>query len=537
MFQMNFGGTSATTYSDSSGQLMYYTNGCYIRGGDYEPLLSCEGLNPGNVYESSCVNTFNDALDGYSKILYGFFLPLPESDSLVYLFHTDIDVETLTLPHFYYSRINTQLDGGRGDCDMLNVPLLPENDFGNVIAVRHANGRDWWLIIDEGKNNKYFRFLFSPEGISEPDSFFLEPEILPNYGRGLLFVSPDGSMVARWEFALQKIYLYDFNRCDGTFSNLREIHVPDGSAGGGAAFSPNNRFFYAMLSSRILQYDLWAEDVEASLVEVGEWNGEGWPNPAGYFMAQLAPDGRIYISPVTGGKGLNGINRPNEKGEACDVGQPALYAPHQIAVLMPYFPNYRLGPLDGSACDTLGIDNVPLADWRHEPEYLEVEFIDNSYYEPQQWYWTFGDGFSSTEQNPTHSYARGGVFEVCLTVSNAYGSHTLCRGIRLQGPGIATGTATLLTEGSYSVYPNPATEMVYLHFEAPLPGTAYWHLFDLEGRELQVRKLWCEGSAEGGCIAAVYLPRDLPSSVYMWRLEDRAGRLWARGRIVLSARH
>src|SRR5207249_9378280 len=34
------------------------------------------------------------------------------------------------------------------------------------------------------------------------------------------------------------------------------------------------------------------------------------------------------------------------------------------------------------------------------------------------WRWTFGDGASSGEQNPTHTYAAGGTYTVNLTVTD-----------------------------------------------------------------------------------------------------------------------
>lgn len=56
-----------------------------------------------------------------------------------------------------------------------------------------------------------------------------------------------------------------------------------------------------------------------------------------------------------------------------------------------------------------------------------VRFTDTSTGENiQSWYWDFGDGYTSTEQNPTHMYATAGTYNVSLTVSNPRGdtSHT-----------------------------------------------------------------------------------------------------------------
>ena len=39
-----------------------------------------------------------------------------------------------------------------------------------------------------------------------------------------------------------------------------------------------------------------------------------------------------------------------------------------------------------------------------------------------KWYWDFGDGFTSSEQNPTHIYRRAGTYTVALTVWDDIGN-------------------------------------------------------------------------------------------------------------------
>lgn len=58
---------------------------------------------------------------------------------------------------------------------------------------------------------------------------------------------------------------------------------------------------------------------------------------------------------------------------------------------------------------------------------LSVQFTDQSTGSPTSWSWTFGDGGTSTLQNPSHVYSRKGSFTVTLTVTNAYGSDSLTR--------------------------------------------------------------------------------------------------------------
>jgi PKD repeat protein len=64
--------------------------------------------------------------------------------------------------------------------------------------------------------------------------------------------------------------------------------------------------------------------------------------------------------------------------------------------------------------------------------YRPVEFTDTSYGNPTSWLWNFGDGYTSTEQNPIHDFvSRGKPYTVTLTVTNAYGSDSTSRFIHL----------------------------------------------------------------------------------------------------------
>jgi PKD repeat protein len=55
---------------------------------------------------------------------------------------------------------------------------------------------------------------------------------------------------------------------------------------------------------------------------------------------------------------------------------------------------------------------------------LAVQFTDTSTEDPTAWAWDFGDGETSTQQNPQHTYAEPGTYTVTLTATNAYGSDT-----------------------------------------------------------------------------------------------------------------
>ncbi|MDR2009856.1 MAG: T9SS type A sorting domain-containing protein [Bacteroidales bacterium] len=54
-----------------------------------------------------------------------------------------------------------------------------------------------------------------------------------------------------------------------------------------------------------------------------------------------------------------------------------------------------------------------------------ISFTDNSYNNPESWEWNFGDGNTSTEQNPDHQYAANGVYPVRLSATNSFGTRAL----------------------------------------------------------------------------------------------------------------
>jgi PKD repeat protein len=71
-------------------------------------------------------------------------------------------------------------------------------------------------------------------------------------------------------------------------------------------------------------------------------------------------------------------------------------------------------------------DNLPEVDFSAVPanafEGQTIDFSDLSSASPTSWNWNFGDGASSTVQNPNHSYASAGTYTVTLEASNAAGT-------------------------------------------------------------------------------------------------------------------
>jgi serine protease len=88
---------------------------------------------------------------------------------------------------------------------------------------------------------------------------------------------------------------------------------------------------------------------------------------------------------------------------------------------------YGYGLIDADAAlQSISTSNPPVAAFSGTPTSgfapLTVNFTDASTNNPTSWSWTFGDGGTSTAQNPSHVYTAAGTYTVTLTATNAYGS-------------------------------------------------------------------------------------------------------------------
>jgi len=80
---------------------------------------------------------------------------------------------------------------------------------------------------------------------------------------------------------------------------------------------------------------------------------------------------------------------------------------------------------------------------------LAVAFTDKCAGNPTAWRWDFGDGVTSNDQNPSHTYTRAGTYGVSLTCSNSFGSSTKVKaGLITTGvPPTADFTSSVRTGG------------------------------------------------------------------------------------------
>ena len=90
---------------------------------------------------------------------------------------------------------------------------------------------------------------------------------------------------------------------------------------------------------------------------------------------------------------------------------------------------YTIG--SSQACPGAGFTADPLSGAAP----LNVQFTDTSTGSPAHWFWDFGDGATSVEQNPSHTYVADGTYSVSLTVANGVGrNYTSAAGAIRIGP-------------------------------------------------------------------------------------------------------
>ena len=105
---------------------------------------------------------------------------------------------------------------------------------------------------------------------------------------------------------------------------------------------------------------------------------------------------------------------------------------------------------------------------------LAVQFVDSSTNTPTSWVWSFGDGITSSDQNPSHTYTTPGTYTVTLTVTNAGGSSTVTEVDYItaeEAEPIASFTANV-TSG------HPPLAVQFTDTSSNAPTSWYWYFSD-----------------------------------------------------------
>ena len=144
---------------------------------------------------------------------------------------------------------------------------------------------------------------------------------------------------------------------------------------------------------------------------------------------------------------------------------------HTYAAPGTYTACLEVSTLCGStqSCQTFSLScAAPVAGFTFTANQLAVSFADQSTNAPTQWQWAFGDGATSTQANPQHTYSLPGTYQVCLTARSVCGMTEFCRDI----------TVTCLAPQANFTYSSQELAFAFTDISMNNPATWLWAFGD-----------------------------------------------------------
>ncbi len=365
-----------SSISDSNGNLLFYSDGITVWNKNHLPMPNGTGL-------------FGDSSASQSAII----VPKPNDPDIFYIFTTS-SVENPLGTH--YSTINITLNGGLGDVTSKNTLLLTEGTE-KLTAVKHANNTDVWVITHDANNNSFLAYLVTSTGVStSPVTTNIGLDLGIKNGLvnkvGIIKASPDGTKIAITH-RLVGAEILDFDASTGILSNPQFLSDETGLLYG-LEFSPSGRFLYLGKHEFIYQYDLNATNIVTSAMVINN-------NDYSTGALQLGIDGKIYICQY-GKDYLSVINNPENLGTACNYVHNGINLGSGISYLglPPFIQSFFLVDIN--------TQNLCFGD--------ATEFSVQANGTITSINWDFGDGNTSTDEEPTHIYAAPGTYTVSVAV-------------------------------------------------------------------------------------------------------------------------
>ena len=249
-----------------------------------------------------------------------------------------------------YSIVDLSLNGGLGGFTVQNKVIISQVN-AQVTTVRHANGRDVWVIVHPFNADKFNAYLVTDAGIQAPVQTRIGPMVSGNWesSQGTLTASHDGKLLAGisgiYSGKSNEIQLFDFNNATGVLANYRTLPFKQFSSK--LQFSPDNTKLYCLGMNAVYQFDLNNPDIGSTQTMVVN-------QPKGSMQdMQLAPDGKIYITRTYDEKDRDNykeytgvIECPDLPKYACNF-DPTALSTSRVAFpdLINDFINYTKAPL------------------------------------------------------------------------------------------------------------------------------------------------------------------------------------------------
>ncbi|MEY3451192.1 MAG: hypothetical protein RL711_1018 [Bacteroidota bacterium] len=371
--------------SNSNGDLSFYTDGITIWNKNHQVMQNGTGLmgHPSSSQSATIV-------------------PKPGSTTLFYVFTLDWEIN----PNgFRYSVIDITLDGGLGGVTNEKNILIYTPSDEKISIVKHKNGIDFWIVTHGWNSNTFYSYLLTSSGLSSSP-------VASNAGVavsgtkevwGYMKISPDGSKLAM-AHVFTGCELFDFDNATGVVFNPKILYTDLGAYG--VEFSPNSAVLYVSNFSYspciIMQYDLTSSPIKSiKLTDVV---------PGMASALQLGPNGKIYIA--TRGDKLGVINNPNSIGTGCDLQMGAVSLMGRDSNLgLPQFNSTFFYKTSFTA------ENLCMGSNTKFTTSTNLTNIASAT-------WDFGDGTTSTDINPVHTYGLPGTYKVSLVVLSSVGTST-----------------------------------------------------------------------------------------------------------------
>jgi YVTN family beta-propeller protein len=232
----------------------------------------------------------------------------------------------------------------------------------------------------------------------------------------------------------KKVYvtgIFDISVID-TATNTITATMPGGFAEG-IAVSPDGKKLYVTNSDSHVSVIDTATNKVTTTIKVGDY-----PMAFGQFISPLSPFANFSASPIEGKAPLTvaftdkSIRSPTKwKWTFGDGASSTQQNPtHKYSKVGRYTVTLTAtndkGGNTATKTDYIKVVTKSVANFTSSVTYgkapFYVAFTDTSTGIPTGWKWNFGDGASSTQQNPTHKYSKAGIYTVSLTVNNVVGS-------------------------------------------------------------------------------------------------------------------
>jgi hypothetical protein len=367
------------TITDSNGYLEFYTSGYKSWDNNHNLIQGTDSLflYPSNSSYYTTSNFYgNTSNDGVVILPFDSIYYVINNNQLGFIpDNSTPDYDTI-FQSLYYYRI---LKNGNVYTLLDQKPILIGDKFPfyteAVVALKHGNGRDWWLITHKtDTTNTFIKYLITPNNIYGP---YAEQIGSSNYiGSGLngeYCVSIDNNKLFTSDNT-GLIDVFDFNRCNGQLKNF--VNIRQGSnifleknLIYGLSVSPNKSKVYASGWKRLYQFSI-DTNTNALLNTDTIWNNPYYPSYFGCDTQnciqigphELGPDGKIYIASAPYSPELTSINDSviyylsiieNPDESVCNFSPYSFSLRRRSFFSLPNMPNYKLGELEGSACDTL----------------------------------------------------------------------------------------------------------------------------------------------------------------------------------------